>query len=132
MDERIGSREARQYVPIHYIYIARYGQSHTKEVVRRGLPMWSHSAPPLIILLHSAVSWPKSEASTDGAIIGRGIVYEWDGEEIRTPHTRPWRVSNYDTCLFRTALIGSDLTTDYSQFPYDMMVDMALLRPLQC
>jgi hypothetical protein len=35
--------------------------------------MWSQSAPPLIILLHSADSCPKSEAKTDGEMIGRGI-----------------------------------------------------------
>ncbi len=36
--------------------------------------MCSHSAPPLIIRLHSAVSWPKSEARTEGEIIARGMV----------------------------------------------------------
>ena len=36
--------------------------------------MCSHSAPPLIMRLHSAVSWPKSDASTDGEMIARGIV----------------------------------------------------------
>lgn len=36
--------------------------------------MCSHSAPPLIMRLHSAVSCPKSEASTDGEIIARGML----------------------------------------------------------
>ncbi len=36
--------------------------------------MCSHSAPPLIIRLHSAVSWPKSEARTEGEMMARGIV----------------------------------------------------------
>jgi hypothetical protein len=35
--------------------------------------MCSHSAPPLIILLHSAVNWPKSEARTEGEMIARGM-----------------------------------------------------------
>ena len=38
--------------------------------------MWSHSAPPLIMRLHSAVSCPKSEASTEGEMMARGIVGE--------------------------------------------------------
>jgi hypothetical protein len=41
--------------------------------------MCSHSAPLLIILLHSAVSWPKSDANTEGDIIARGILrYCWE------------------------------------------------------
>lgn len=36
--------------------------------------MCSHSAPPLIMRLHSAVSWPKSEASTDGDTIALGML----------------------------------------------------------
>ena len=39
-----------------------------------GSPMCSHSAPPLIMRLHSAVSWPKSEARTEGEMMARGIV----------------------------------------------------------
>jgi hypothetical protein len=35
--------------------------------------MCSHSAPPLIILLHSALSCPKSEARTEGEMIARGM-----------------------------------------------------------
>ena len=38
------------------------------------VPICSHSAPPLIILLHSAVSCPKSEARTEGEMIALGIV----------------------------------------------------------
>ena len=38
-----------------------------------GSPMCSHSAPPLIMRLHSAVSWPKSEARTEGEMIARGM-----------------------------------------------------------
>ena len=36
--------------------------------------MCNHSAPFLIIRLHSAESWPKSEASTDGEMIARGML----------------------------------------------------------
>jgi hypothetical protein len=36
--------------------------------------MCNHSAPPLIILLHSAVSCPKSEARTEGDMIARGMI----------------------------------------------------------
>jgi len=36
--------------------------------------MCSHSAPFLIIRSHSAVSCPKSEARTEGAMTARGIV----------------------------------------------------------
>jgi len=38
------------------------------------VPMWSHSAPSLIIRSHSAVSFPKSDASTDGDTIARGMI----------------------------------------------------------
>jgi hypothetical protein len=38
--------------------------------------MCSHSAPDLIIRLHSAVNWLKSEASTDGEMIACGMVGE--------------------------------------------------------
>jgi hypothetical protein len=38
--------------------------------------MCSHSAPDLIIRLHSAVSWLKSEARTDGEMIACGMVGE--------------------------------------------------------
>ena len=38
------------------------------------VPMWSHSAPSLIIRWHSAVSFPKSDASTDGDTIARGMI----------------------------------------------------------
>ena len=40
---------------------------------RRCLPICSHSAPPRIIRLHSAVSCPKSDASTEGEMIARGM-----------------------------------------------------------
>lgn len=39
--------------------------------------MWSHSAPPFIIRLHSAVKLPKSEARTEGEIMARGMWITW-------------------------------------------------------
>lgn len=37
-------------------------------------PICSHSAPPLIMRLHSSVSRPKSEARTEGEMIARGMM----------------------------------------------------------
>lgn len=47
-----------------------------------GSPMCSHSAPPLIMRLHSAVSWPKSEARTEGEMIARGIAAGYCGTSL--------------------------------------------------
>jgi hypothetical protein len=45
--------------------------------IEKNGPMWSQSAPFSIIRLHSADNWPKSEASTEGEMIARGIAYRY-------------------------------------------------------
>jgi hypothetical protein len=74
--------------------------------------MCSHSAPDLIIRLHSAVNWLKSEASTDGEMIACGMVGEdvvklpsWDlgdrrsqdADVILTALPRPPQPRSYKT-----------------------------------
>lgn len=64
-------------VPVHHIYCSSVVSTHFDQAT---VPIWSHSAPPSIILLHSADNLPKSEASTEGEIMARGI---YDEVEIK-------------------------------------------------
>jgi hypothetical protein len=66
----------KKYSPVHYICAAKVDKISFGFVDgdgNEGAPMCSHSAPSTIMRLHSAVSWPKSEARTEGEMIARGI-----------------------------------------------------------
>ena len=56
-------------LPVHDICRATVSGGSQSEF-RDYVPMCSHSAPPSIMRLHSAESCPKSEARTEGAMMG--------------------------------------------------------------
>jgi hypothetical protein len=79
------------HLPVHDICASQALRCISSCKMDRGVPMCSHSAPDLIIRLHSAVSWLKSEASTDGEMIACGMAGEdmvklpsWDSGDRRS------------------------------------------------
>jgi hypothetical protein len=61
--------------PVHHVYMSRQvGTASGHSNALMSVPICNHSAPAFIIRVTSALSFPKSEESTDGEMIGSGML----------------------------------------------------------